>query len=376
MNKAIKYRVYPSDEQAVMFAKTFGCCRKVYNLMLNDKLESYKTTGKFVYVTPAMYKKEYLYLKEVDSLALANVQLNLQKAFRNCFDKSRKKQNGFPKFKSAKHSRKSYTTNNQKGTVTLAESGIKLPKVGVIRAVLHRMPEEGWTIKAATVSQKRDGSYYISVLCEKDAEDPERLPVDESRVLGLDYKSNGLYKDSNGDLAGMPKFFRKAQKRLAKLQKKLKNKEKSSKNYEKQLRKVAKLYVHVANQRRDYLQKLSTAITKQYDYIMVEDLNMKAMANKGFGNGKATMDNGFGMFQVMLAYKLKRKGGKLVVIDKWFPSSQLCNVCGYKNKNVKNLNVHSWICPVCGTEHDRDENAAIDLLIEGLRILYVEMKTA
>ena len=202
------------------------------------------------------------------------------------------------------------------------------------------------------------------------------MPVDESRVLGLDYKSDGLYKDSNGDLAGMPKFFRKAQKRLAKLQKKLKNKEKGSKNYEKQLRKVAKLYVHVANQRRDYLQKLSTAITKQYDYIMVEDLNMRAMANKGFGNGKATMDNGFGMFQVMLAYKLKRKGGKLVVIDKWFPSSQLCNVCGYKNKKVKNLNVHSWICPVCGTEHDRDENAAINILIEGLRILYEEMKAA
>ena len=127
----------------------------------------------------------------------------------------------------------------------------------------------------------------------------------------------------------------KAQKRLAKLQKKLKNKEKGSKNYEKQLRKVAKLYVHVANQRRDYLQKLSTAITKQYDYIMVEDLNMRAMANKGFGNGKATMDNGFGMFQVMLAYKLKRKGGKLVVIDKWFPFSQLCNVCGYKNKKSR-----------------------------------------
>jgi putative transposase len=109
---------------------------------------------------------------------------------------------------------------------------------------------------------------------------------------------------------------------------------------------------------------------------MVEDLNMRAMANKGFGNGKATMDNGFGVFQVMLAYKLKRKGGKLVVIDKWFPSSQLCNVCGYKNKKVKNLNVHSWICPVCGTEHDRDENAAINILIEGLRILYEEMEAA
>ena len=165
MNKAIKYRVYPSDEQAVMFAKTFGCCRKVYNLMLNDKLESYKTTGKFVFVTPAIYKKEYLYLKEVDSLALANVQLNLQKAFRNCFDKSRKKQNGFPKFKSAKHSRKSYTTNNQKGTVAIIDDKyIKLPKIGKVKAVIHRKPEADWTIKSATVSQESDGAFYISVL--------------------------------------------------------------------------------------------------------------------------------------------------------------------------------------------------------------------
>ena len=283
---------------------------------------------------------------------------------------------GVPKFKAKKRCKNSYTTNNQKGTVALVENGIKLPKIGVIRTVLHRVPEEGWKIKSATISQKRDGSYHISVLCEKDTEDPERLPIDEDRALGLDYKSDGLYKDSNGDLAGMPKFFRKAQKRLAKLQKKLKNKEKSSKNYEKQLRKVAKLYVHVANQRRDYLQKLSTAITKQYDYIIVEDLNMRTMANKGFGNGKATMDNGFGMFQAMLAYKLKRKGGKLVVIDRWFPSSQLCSVCGYKNKKVKNLNVRSWICPVCSTEHDRDENAAINILVEGLRILYEEREAA
>lgn len=372
--KEYKYRVYPTEEQRTFFAKCFGCCRKIWNLMLADRNQYYKDTGKSLYPQPAQYKKAYPYLKEADSLALSNVQKQQNKAIKDHIENP--KAFGVPKFKAKKRCKNSYTTNNQKGTVTLVENGIKLPKVGVIRAVLHRMPEEGWTIKSATVSQKRDGSYYIFVLCEKDAEDPERLPVDESRVLGLDYKSDGLYKDSNGDLAGMPKFFRKAQKRLAKLQKKLKNKEKGSKNYEKQLRKVAKLYVHVANQRSDYLQKLSTAITKQYDYIMVEDLNMRAMANKGFGNGKATMDNGFGMFQVMLAYKLKRKGGKLVVIDKWFPSSQLCNVCGYKNKKVKNLNVHSWICPVCGTEHDRDENAAINILIEGLRILYEEMKAA
>ena len=166
-NRAIKYRVYPTTEQSVMFAKTFGCCRKVYNLMLSDKIEGYKATGKFPTVTPAKYKKDYLYLKEIDSLALANVQLNLQSAFKNRFSKSRKKNNGFPKFKSAKHSRKSYTTNNQKGTVAIIDNQyIKLPKIGKVKAVIHRIPDDSWVIKSATISQESDGKYYISVLFE------------------------------------------------------------------------------------------------------------------------------------------------------------------------------------------------------------------
>ena len=141
MNKAIKYRLYPTIEQAIFFAKTFGCCRKIWNLMLADKMESYQTSGKFAMVTPAKYKKEYPFLKEVDSLALTNVQLNLQEAFRNRFSKSRKKKNGFPKFKSAKHSKKSYKTNNQKGTIAIFENGIRLPKIGIVKAVIHRTAE-------------------------------------------------------------------------------------------------------------------------------------------------------------------------------------------------------------------------------------------
>ena len=160
MNKAIKYRVYPSDEQAVMFAKTFGCCRKVWNLMLSDKIAYYKSTGKILLTTPAQYKKDYTFLKEVDSLALANVQMNLQSSYKAFFDKKRKKRNGFPKFKSAKHSRKSYTTNNQKGTVAIIDDKyIKLPKIGKVKAVIHRKPEADWTIKSATVSQESDGAF-------------------------------------------------------------------------------------------------------------------------------------------------------------------------------------------------------------------------
>ena len=155
MNKAVKYRLYPTNEQKIMFAKTFGCCRKVYNLMLTDKIASYKDTKSFGKQTPAMYKSDYPFLKEVDSLALANVQLNLQSAMKSCFDKSRKKQNGFPKFKSAKHSRKSYTTNNQKGTVAIVSDWyIRLPKIGKVKAVIHRKPDAGWTLKSATISQE------------------------------------------------------------------------------------------------------------------------------------------------------------------------------------------------------------------------------
>ena len=156
-NKAIKYRIYPTTEQSVMFAKTFGCCRKVYNLMLSDKIEGYKLTGRLPAVTPAKYKKDYPYLKEVDSLALANKQMDLQAAFRNTFSKSRKKKNGFPKFKSAKHNRKSYTTNNQKGTVAIIDNKyIKLPKIGKVKSVIHRIPDDSWGIKFATVLRSEE----------------------------------------------------------------------------------------------------------------------------------------------------------------------------------------------------------------------------
>ena len=371
MNKAIKYRVYPSDEQAVMFVKTFGCCRKVYNLMLNDKLESYKTAGKFVYVTPAMYKKEYLYLKEVDSLALANVQLNLQKAFRNCFDKSRKKQNGFPKFKSAKHSRKSYTTNNQKGTVAIIDDKyIKLPKIGKVKAVIHRQPETDWTIKSATVSQESDGAFYISVLFEFERNIIQITKSDN--VIGLDYKSDGLYMDSNGNIGSNHKYYRESHEKLAKEQRRLSRKTGSkknqpkSKNYLKQLKKVNKIHRHITNQRIDNLHKLSTEIANQVDAVCVESLDMKAMSNKGFGNGKATLDNGYGIFLNMLEYKLSDRGKYFIKVDKWYPSSQLCSCCG----NQKKITIADRIYKCsCGLEMDRDYNAAINIKNEGLRLL-------
>ena len=322
MNKAIKYRLYPTTEQEVMFAKTFGCCRKVYNLMLADKIACYKETKSFGRQTPAMYKKDYPFLKEVDSLALANVQLNLQGAVKNCFDKTRKQRNGFPKFKSA------------------------------------------------TISQDGDGKYYVSVLFEFE-KTIINVPMSDS-VLGLDYVSDGLYTDSNGNVGTNHKYYREAHNKLAKEQRKLsrmkgsKKGEAKSNNYMKQLRKINKMHKHIANQRLDNLHKISTKIANSYDVVCVESLNMRAISNKGFGNGKATLDNGYGMFLSMLEYKLADRGKYFVKVDKWYPSSQLCSCCGRQKK--LSLADRIYKCE-CGLTINRDYNAALNIKNEGLRIL-------
>lgn len=380
-NKAIKYRLYPTTEQRVMFAKTFGCCRKVYNLMLKDKIESYKITGKFVLTTPAKYKTDYPFLKEVDSLALANVQLNLQAAFRNCFDKSYKIKTGFPKFKSAKHSRKSYTTNNQNGTIFITDNSIKLPKVSKIKAVIHRKPDSNWILKSATISQDNDGKYYASILFEYDNTSINNYKTDINNAIGLDYASEGLYIDNNGNKGNNHKYYRESHKKLAKAQRKLsrmkgsKKNEIKSNNYIKQLNKVNKIHKHIANQRLDNLHKISTEIANQYDVVCVESLNMRAMSNKGFGNGKATLDNGYGMFLNMLEYKLEDRGKYFVKVDKWFSSSQLCHCCGTVHPEMKNLTIRTMKCN-CGMIIGRDQNAAINILKEGLRILNNSYKIA
>ena len=364
MNKAIKYRLYPNKEQAEIFANTFGCCRKVYNLMLADKIAYYKEHGKILSTTPARYKKDYPFLKEVDSLALANEQLHLQTAYKNFF---RDKSIGFPKFKSAKHSRKSYTTNNQGCTVAIFENAVKLPKIGKVKAVIHRNPNADWKVKSATVSQDSDGSFYVSILFAFD-KSVEAVPISDNAV-GLDYKSDGLYMDSNGHFPKeVHKYYRQGSKKLAKAQRKLKNKTVGSSNYKKQQRKIAKIQKHISNQRKDSLHKLSTEIANQYDIVCVESLNMRSMSNKGFGNGKATMDNGYGMFLDMLAYKLTDRGKYFIKVDKWYPSTQILHCHPQMRVRLK-LSERKITCPVCGNTYDRDYNSAVNIKSEGLRIL-------
>lgn len=376
-NRAFKYRIYPTTEQQTLFAQTFGCCRKVWNLMLSDKQAYYQKTGAILYTTPAQYKDAYPYLREVDSLALANVQLNLQSAYKNCYVDHNAEP---PKFKAKHRARKSYTTNCQtsvskktgelRQTIRVGDSCIHLPVVGDVPAVIHRKADPSWKLKSATVSQDSAGNYYCSVLYEYETS-VSSCPVNKS--IGFDYKSDGLYMDSDGHCADMPKYFRQSQKKLAKAQKALSRKQGSKKgepkseNWKKAQHRVNQIYRHTANQRQDYLHKLSTEIANQYDVVCIEDLNIKAMSNKGFGNGKATMDNGWGMFTQLLGYKLSERGKFLIRIDRWYPSSQNCHICGHRQKMP--VTKRTYICPSCGMVMDRDYNAALNILHEGLRML-------
>ena len=363
MNKAIKYRILPNKEQIVLFHMNFGCSRKIWNLMLEDRQKAYETDGRTFLPRPAMYKDEYEYLKEADSMALCNVQLQLEKAFRDFF---RNKEFGHPKFKSKKGDKASYTTNN----VTLdAESGtIKLPKIKTpVRIKLHRQPPKEWKLKSATISEEPDGKFYCALLFEYE-QDIKPITNPHLNAGGLDYKSDGLFATSDGEICGSPKYFRQAQERLAKMQRKLRLKKKGSKNYQKLCRAIAKEHRRIANQRKDFLHKKALEIANRYDLVCVEDLNMRALSNKGFGNGKATMDNGYGMFLTFLEYKLAERGKLLIRIDKWYPSSQLCSECGNRQPEMKDTKIDTFICTECGSIIHRDINAAINIKNEGVRL--------
>lgn len=360
-NKAYKFRIYPNAEQKAQFARTFGCVRFIYNKMLADKIEYYKENGKKLSNTPAEYKKEYEWLKEVDSLALANAQMNLQTAYSNFF---RNPKTGFPKFKSKKSSYRRYTTNNQKGSVTIEKWQIKLPKIGYVKIKQHREIPDNYKIKSVTISQNPSGKYYASVLFEYENKVREIKP---QTFLGLDFSMRELYMDSNGEEPQYPRYYRKSEKKLKREQRKLSLMKKGSNNRSKQRIKVAVLHEKVANQRKDFLHKQSRQIANAYDCVCVENLNMKAMSQT-LNFGKSVADNGWGMFVTFLGYKLSEMGKKLIKIDKFFASSQICSVCGYKNAETKNLSVREWDCPNCKAHHNRDKNAAVNIKNEGMRL--------
>lgn len=390
-HKAIKYRIYPTAKQQQLIAQTFGCCRFVYNNMLAISKEAYEkgenicSRNKFNYLLTDL-KKRNAWLKDVDSTALTAANDALADAFSNFFAK----RSGYPNFHKKKSSG-SYTSKRIKGSknIALESNAIRLPKLGIVKAKIHRLPKTDWEIKSATVSQSSDGKYYVSVLFEFESDVPTNI-IDINNSIGLDYASDGLFVDSNGNIGSNHKFYRKSHKKLTKAQRKLSRMIESNitgykiidnkrypiykkdisecKNIQKQKLKIAKISRHTANQRLDNLHKLSAEIANQYDVVCVESLNMKAIANKGFGNGKATLDNGYGLFLNMLEYKLADRNKIFVKIDKWFPSSQMCHSCGTLHPEMKNLKIRTFECD-CGVKINRDQNAAINILNEGLRIL-------
>lgn len=370
MKRAYKYRLYPTAEQCAWLARNFGCVRKVYNEALGWRIAAYNADGTSISCNDTVkalpqLKQFYPWLAEADSCALQQSLRHLQSAYDGFFAGRSK----FPKFKK-RGSRQSYTTMYINNNICVGDKSVALPKLGQVRAVIHRPLPDGAVITSATVSMERDGTYYVSVLCEM----PDRavIPVrpDPDKVLGLDYKSNGLYAGSDGSRADMPQWYRQSEKKLVRQQRSLARKQKGSHNREKARLALAKTSRHAANQRKDFLNKQTAMLADAWDLVGIEDLDMKAMSCKRgkYRLGKSVMDNGWGEFTRMLEYKLEARGKYLIKVSQWYASSQTCHHCGYVNPITKDLKIRRITCPVCGATYDRDDNASLNIRDEAWRI--------
>lgn len=368
--KGLKFRIYPNKAQQKLIQQTFGCCRYVYNQGLAFRINQYECGNSIGYnetyklLTKLKHDGEHDWLKDVDSRSLQQCLRDLDKGYKNFFNKIAK----YPKFKSKHNHNKSYRTQMINNNISILGNYIKLPKLRYVKIKLSRSIDG--IIKNATISQVPSGKYFVS-LCV-DCED--KIYNNNGGMIGLDVGIKDFCIDSNGNKIENPKYLSKSLDKLKKEQKKLSKKKLGSKNWDKQRIKVARVYEHITNQRNDFLQKLSTTLVRENQIICVEDLNVSGMV-KNHKLARSISDVSWSKFFDMLDYKAYSHGTEIIKVPRFYASSQICSSCGWQNTETKDLSVRQWICPKCGKTHDRDVNAAINILHKGLEIRKQQLQT-
>ena len=361
----IKVPLYPTPEQEALFQKTFGCCRYIWNRMLSDHERFYSETGAHFIPTPAKYKKEAPFLKEVDNQALIQEHNKLSQAFRNFFRNPAAF--GYPRFKRKKDGRDRFTACNhvmgESATIYITKNAVRMTKAGLVKAKFPRRPRSGWRLTRITVERTKTGRYYGCLLYACPVRRPEPVTPTEETTIGLKYSLAHFYVADGGTAANPPRWLKQSQEKLVKVQQKLSRLQPGSRNYQEQVQTYRQLHERIANQRRDFLHKESRRIANAWDAVCIRGDSLRAIS--GALGGSDVLNSGFGMFRELLRYKLERQGKQLLEVDRFTPTTKVCSACGAVTESIP-PKARRWVCPVCGAEHRRGVNAAVNIKTKGL----------